>query len=535
MFVAQVVDDLSDTEAPVHSSDTFDDGQPLDSEGLGEGEIDPEAELHVLPEEDDGPDGAQYNEDAQPEDSYYEEYDGYAAPSDDDDLKYLRCMRAVESDSKSSPTPLGDTQEVGSETEVIYPQLEDSAWELHRDAIRERYQRLHWFPHDQWEFRPRVGVTHIRNCVVCVEYKEHCIAAEALAQDLESEAWRNCDNYERDLIQLGWTLAFEDYPPDSERDSRAVLGAENDKLTRSVQKLENQIKVIQRTRDEVYRRNKELNIILEQRSDGSEQESKITSVSREGALERHNQDLTVRLETSQRVRDNLVKQLKEIREELEYAKLTSSLHEDVANYWKEHLTILNTSLASTQPQAPMADVEDVGLHPDVVRAISPKNWPDEDHCAAARDQIDTVREREFRSAHTHRDPTGQRPKLSSKDRHCMAVHVKVNGLDAYALLDSGCTTVSVTHDFARVAKLRVMQLENPVMLQLGTVGSRSMINFGAVSRLELGTINDDNAYMDVVNIDRYDMIVGIPFIRNTGSCSISAKIFCLSGVRLSNR
>jgi hypothetical protein len=98
----------------------------------------------------------------------------------------------------------------------------------------------------------------------------------------------------------------------------------------------------------------------------------------------------------------------------------------------------------------------------------------------------------------------------------MAVHVKVNGLDVYALLDSGCTMVSVTHDFARVAKLRVMQLENPVTLQLGTVGSRSMINFGAVSRLELGTINDDNAYMDVVNIDRYDMIVGIPFMRKHG-------------------
>jgi hypothetical protein len=155
----------------------------------------------------------------------------------------------------------------------------------------------------------------------------------------------------------------------------------------------------------------------------------------------------------------LVKQLEEIWEELKYAKLTSSLHEDVANYWKEDLTVLNTPLVSSQPQAPMADMEDVGLHPDVlyahdpVRAISPKNWPDEDRCAAACDQIDIVCEQEFRSAHTHRDPMGQRPKPSSKDHHCMAVHVKVNSLDVYALLDSGCTTVSVMHDFACVAKL----------------------------------------------------------------------------------
>jgi hypothetical protein len=86
---------------------------------------------------------------------------------------------------------------------------------------------------------------HIHHCVVCTKYKEHCIATEALAQDLESEAWRNRDNYKRDLIQLGWTLAFEDYPPDSKQDSRVVLGTKNDKLTCSVQKLENQIKAIQ--------------------------------------------------------------------------------------------------------------------------------------------------------------------------------------------------------------------------------------------------------------------------------------------------
>ena len=98
----------------------------------------------------------------------------------------------------------------------------------------------------------------------------------------------------------------------------------------------------------------------------------------------------------------------------------------------------------------------------------------------------------------------------------MAIHVKVNSLDVYALLNSGCTTVSITHDFARVAKLRVMQLENPVTLQLGTVGSRLMINFGAILRLELETIKDDNAYMDVVNIDRYDMIIGTPFMRKHG-------------------
>jgi hypothetical protein len=76
--------------------------------------------------------------------------------------------------------------------------------------------------------------------------------------------------------------------------------------------------------------------------------------------------------------------------------------------------------------------------------------------------------------------------------------------------------VSVTHDFAQVAKLKMMQLDNPVALQLGTVGSRSMINYGIHAPLTLGPIDDVDAYMDVVNINRYDMILGTPFLCKHG-------------------
>jgi hypothetical protein len=61
-----------------------------------------------------------------------------------------------------------------------------------------------------------------------------------------------------------------------------------------------------------------------------------------------------------------------------------------------------------------------------------------------------------------------------------------------------------------------MQLQNLVLLQLGTVGSHSMINFGAKACLELGPACEDDAYMDVVNIDWYDMIVSTPFICRHG-------------------
>ena len=98
----------------------------------------------------------------------------------------------------------------------------------------------------------------------------------------------------------------------------------------------------------------------------------------------------------------------------------------------------------------------------------------------------------------------------------MAALVRVNGLEAYVLLDSGSMTISIMHDFAQVVKLKVMQLENPVPLQLGTVGSCSMINFGTWAHLELGTIIENDAYLDVVNIDQYDMIIGILFMHKHG-------------------
>ena len=40
-----------------------------------------------------------------------------------------------------------------------------------------------------------------------------------------------------------------------------------------------------------------------------------------------------------------------------------------------------------------------------------------------------------------------------------------------------------------------------------------MINFGARTRIEIGPIKESDVYVDVVNLDRYDMIIGTPFMR----------------------
>ncbi|KAI0044712.1 hypothetical protein FA95DRAFT_1496622, partial [Auriscalpium vulgare] len=109
------------------------------------------------------------------------------------------------------------------------------------------------------------------------------------------------------------------------------------------------------------------------------------------------------------------------------------------------------------------------------------------------------------------------PDVPAEHRQCLAAYVEVNGVKAYALFDTGSTTVSVTPDFARVSRIPLTALENPVTLQLGCVGSRSKINFGASVSVKIGPI-DDLQYVDVVNIDRYDMIVGTPFMYRFGVC-----------------
>jgi len=100
------------------------------------------------------------------------------------------------------------------------------------------------------------------------------------------------------------------------------------------------------------------------------------------------------------------------------------------------------------------------------------------HLAAVHDDLNILCEREFRVAHNYKSTPREQPHTSGNDHQCMAVLMRVNGLDAYSLLDTGSMTMSIMHDFAQVAKLTVCQLENLVVLQLRTVGSRSMINFG---------------------------------------------------------
>ncbi|EPQ49793.1 hypothetical protein GLOTRDRAFT_14475, partial [Gloeophyllum trabeum ATCC 11539] len=80
------------------------------------------------------------------------------------------------------------------------------------------------------------------------------------------------------------------------------------------------------------------------------------------------------------------------------------------------------------------------------------------------------------------------------------------------LFDSGSTLDCISPDFARIANITCFELNNPTSLQLGTVGSRSKVNYGAHLKLSIGGHSIDH-YFDVANMDRYDIVIGTPFLR----------------------
>ncbi|KAF7968478.1 hypothetical protein HWV62_30501 [Athelia sp. TMB] len=95
--------------------------------------------------------------------------------------------------------------------------------------------------------------------------------------------------------------------------------------------------------------------------------------------------------------------------------------------------------------------------------------------------------------------------------------VMINGHKALTLFDSGSTTDSITPEFGFVSRTKQFKLEDQITLQLGCVGSRSKISYGARAPVAVFGISED-MYFDIVNIDRYDAILGTPFLRRHGVC-----------------
>lgn len=98
---------------------------------------------------------------------------------------------------------------------------------------------------------------------------------------------------------------------------------------------------------------------------------------------------------------------------------------------------------------------------------------------------------------------------------CLSALLKVGNSQAYMLFDTGSNTDSITPEYAHATDSPRIKLEEQVILQLGCVGSRSKINYGTRAAIDFGGIRG-HLYLDQVNLDRYDGIIGTPFMNRHG-------------------
>ncbi len=127
-----------------------------------------------------------------------------------------------------------------------------------------------------------------------------------------------------------------------------------------------------------------------------------------------------------------------------------------------------------------------------------------------------------------------RPVTRPDEKECLATWVEVGGLQAWTLWDSGSTTTRITPSFAEIAKIT---LNNPHIVKLGTVGSRSIIKFGTDVTMKVANTNTDcTTYVDVANFDCYDMIIGTLFMRrNKVKLDFEKNEVALPAIKVTNQ
>ena len=75
----------------------------------------------------------------------------------------------------------------------------------------------------------------------------------------------------------------------------------------------------------------------------------------------------------------------------------------------------------------------------------------------------------------------------------------------------------ISPDFTHATGMRTFTLAQPIALQLACIGSRSTINYGAKATIKFGDQSIEE-HFNVTNIEYYDVILGIPFLKQIGIC-----------------
>ena len=102
-----------------------------------------------------------------------------------------------------------------------------------------------------------------------------------------------------------------------------------------------------------------------------------------------------------------------------------------------------------------------------------------------------------------------------KDHQPLTMLIDISGHKALTLMDSGCTIEVLSPTHIQLTNGKIHQLTDQHSLQLGTVGSHAKFNYGMTMQMAYSGICED-VYYDIINIDRYDAIMGTQFMHRHG-------------------
>ncbi|CAD6976127.1 unnamed protein product [Tilletia controversa] len=94
--------------------------------------------------------------------------------------------------------------------------------------------------------------------------------------------------------------------------------------------------------------------------------------------------------------------------------------------------------------------------------------------------------------------------------------VMINGHKAKALFDSGSTADLISASFVGAHRIPNFKLKEPSPLQLAIKGSRGKINCACIAEITHGSCKQQKRYFDILDIDRYDAILGTSYQRDFG-------------------
>ena len=114
----------------------------------------------------------------------------------------------------------------------------------------------------------------------------------------------------------------------------------------------------------------------------------------------------------------------------------------------------------------------------------------------------------------------------------ITIEVELNGVPCFILVDMGCNTNSFRPMTARIVKADRIDLKKQVQLQLGMQGSKMKINHGMRVNVKVGPINK-SVYFDIINIDQYDTILGMPFLtKHQAIIDLGSRTLTIGGVNI---